>query len=500
MKPRLRPWHIAVAIAVFTFVVFGESIGHDWVEWDDQVNIYQNPVLNLPLGESLARFWRAPYFSLYMPVTYSFWALLASVAHLPQPIMSDGAGIYSLDPRVFHAAGVLLHVVNALLVFVLLRRWADQTAAGIGALFFSVHPVQVEPVVWVTGMNNVLSATFGLLALIQYVSFAHAENRRCAARHYGVAFLCCVLALLAKPTAVALPFLALVLDYWAVGRPLRRVAPAILPWLAAAYLCILLTRGAQFPDPTPVNSVFWTRPFLVADSLAFYTLKVALPLRLGIDYGRTPAFVLEQAVRGGAVLWLIPLALTAVAWRQRGARPLLWTAWAIFCLALVPTSGLVSFYFHAFSLVADRYLYLALLGPALGLAVLMSGRGTGAKSAVCAVLVVLGVWSAFVGLNWSNSFTLFSQALKVNRRSWVAHTNYGGALKRRGDDAGALREFHAALEVNPSFAPARYALGVLLLKQGNSKAARTEWTNILREQPHFENARRALNNLSQEGK
>lgn len=502
MKSRFQPWHIGVAVALITLLVFGESIGHDWVAWDDQENVYRNPWMNPPRGESFARFWSGPYFSLYMPVTYSFWTLLAYVAALPNPVMTDGTGVYSLNPQMFHAASVLLHVINTLLIFVLLRRWADDIPAGLGALLFGIHPVQVEPVVWVTGMNNVLSATFGLLALTQYLKWAQgqgaSEKTRSSPRHYVVALICCVLALLAKPTAVALPLLVWALDHWAIKRPAQKVTFSLLPWLGAAVLCVLLTRNAQVPGGTPVHSPLWARPLLVTDSLAFYTLKTALPLQLGIDYGRTPDFVLNQAVRGGVLYWLVPIVLTIVAWRARMARPLLWVSWAIFCLALLPTSGLVPFYFHEISLVADRYLYLALLGPALAVSVLLTKYGARAQLSMAALLLICGVWSVFTSLSWSNSFTLFEQALAVNPRSWVAHTNYGDVLSRRGDVSGATQQFRAALEIHPSFAPARYNLGVLLLKQGDKAAARAQWTSLLQEHPDYAPARRALDNLSRE--
>ncbi|MDQ3813328.1 MAG: tetratricopeptide repeat protein, partial [Armatimonadota bacterium] len=138
----------------------------------------------------------------------------------------------------------------------------------------------------------------------------------------------------------------------------------------------------------------------------------------------------------------------------------------------IPVLGLTPFKFQAFSTVADRYLYLSMLGPSLGLAwVLAVHRHRIVQGVTLFGLFWLGWGAAFQTLHWSNTLTLFQHALEVNPRSALAHYNLGNALERGGAIRGAMDHYAAAIRVHPHYASAYFNLGGLLAEQGQTQAA-----------------------------
>ena len=176
---------IGLLLVLITAAVFHDTLQAGFVRWDDGMHVYANPFLHPISVSNAARFWAAPYQNLYVPVSYSLYALLAAMAHLPAPVPTiDGLWV-DLNPRVFHGASLLLHLANVLLVFALLRRLlpsprtaGSDWAAGAGRLLFAVHPVQVESVAWISEMRGLLSGLFSLLALHAYLRYSESRSRR----------------------------------------------------------------------------------------------------------------------------------------------------------------------------------------------------------------------------------------------------------------------------------------------------------------------------------
>ena len=418
---------------------FGRVVGHEFSSWDDLVNVVANPHVDPPSLEGTLFFWRHAYMDMYIPVTYTLWALLARIA---------------LEPWLFHAASLLVHAAAALAAFGLLRRLVrDDRAACAGALLFALHPVQAESVGWMSGMKDLLAGLFGLLALARYVDFA-AGRREGATRAgaYLAALLFYLVALLSKPSAVAVPILAAILDLGVVRRTAREVARALAPFLAIALGWILLTRHVQ-----PAAGVFVPpleqRPLVALDALAFYFRKLCLPLSLAPDPGRDPAWVLEQGrpwLSALVLLAVVALLLALVRWGKTGAARTAAVGTGLFVAGVAPVLGLVPFDFQRYSTVADHYLYLPMIGPALGLAWVLSRRaGHAAFLAAGGLLAILGLVSAVQVGVWKDDLTLYRHTIAVNPRSWVAHDNLGSALATRGRTLEALPEYEAALAINP---------------------------------------------------
>jgi len=378
---------------------------------------------------------------MYIPAVYTTWWTLALVARDPAP--AEGAP--SLRPWVFHAANVLVHAINAVTVLAILRMLVQRPwAAFAGAVLFAVHPLQVEPVAWATGMKDLLAGMLALLAIYQYIRFASPGKRK--SLHYTFATVLLIAALFAKPAAIVVPFIAAILDLFVIGRPLDRVLKSVGLWLLLIVPCMIWTAKVQ-PVPEMIAPPLWARPLIAADAIAFYLYKLVWPMRLGIDYGRFPEMVISK----GWIwfTWIVPAALTAVIVMLR--RRWLSAAGLIFVAGVLPVLGLVPFTFQSNSTVADRYVYLSMLGPALAVAFGLAAYPGIACRIVPVILVLLALQAALQCRTWRNAEALMHHALDVNPRSPFANNNYGGAVFAQGQYEEADRRFEAAVAARPNY-------------------------------------------------
>ena len=383
---------------------------------------------------------------LYAPATFTLWAGVAYLAYSPTPLRADDIGEYSLHPQPFHAVSLALHLINVLLVFLLLRVLLghDWAAAG-GALVFAIHPVQVEPVAWISATNNLLSGAFSLLALWQYLVWRQTRSATPTERfgwlRYVFATICFALALLSKPSAATLPIIALILAIWQSSHESRaewrKIIFSLLPWLAMAAAILLVVRSVQQELAPDAITALWQRPFIAGDALAFYLWKVLVPLNYISHYGRTPQWVMSHW--WGYVNWLGPAFLALLIWQlhrklQNAFSRALVGGALIFLVTVSPMLGFVPYYFHSISIVADRYLYFSMLGPALALAGALTccfnlRQPTQAKRII---LTLCGLWFLLLGYQtyrqtayWQSSNTLWSHLLQVNPSSSAAYAQLG---------------------------------------------------------------------------
>src|SRR4051794_26464091 len=114
------PKWLGWALAAVVVATFAPSISNQFAPLDDQLTIWGNPRLNPPQfnSEGVLWYWAHPSLGLYMPLTYTAWGVLAKASYVPTP---DEQEVF-LDPRVFHAASVLVHALSTLGVWLLLRR------------------------------------------------------------------------------------------------------------------------------------------------------------------------------------------------------------------------------------------------------------------------------------------------------------------------------------------------------------------------------------------
>ena len=466
---------------------FAPAVTSDFVNYDDDKHLTGNARMNPPTLANAAKYWTDArgFFGLYIPVTYTAWTLVAQLAYRPATSSSPA----SLNPDVFHIANLLLHACSSSVVFLILRTLLSRSArsdiaAALGALLFALHPVQVEPVVWASGFRDVFGGLLALLTVLQYVRYLQAAAPAARRKHYGLALSIFVLALLAKPTAVVVPIILAILDAFLIRRSARQLARSLLPMLLLAIAAAGLARFTQpstlLTDPAPLH---W-RPIVASDAIAFYLFKLIWPVSLGADYGRTPRFAVQHG--HAALTWLAPAALLAVAVLLRRRLPMLVVGLLIFLTGLLPVLGMITFDFQEISTVADRYLYLPMLGVALAVAgLLLRSPSRTVWAAASVLLLALAARTFAQARTWHDTHSLFTHALRVNPRSWLAYTNLGVA---ETDPRVAEKLLRRAIELKPDYADAHIDLGTVLAEQKRVPEAAHEFEIAAKLRPDIADA------------
>ena len=548
------PHTVAALLVVVTLAVFWQVHSHEFVLWDDGLHVYENPYLQALTFDNIRVFWREPYAELYIPLTYTLWALTAAVA---RGISASTTGGVPFAPQFFHTLNLLVHLLSVLVVWRILRLLLGRVmgerqrtatsppltrvewAAGGGALLFAIHPIQVEAVAWVTGFKDVLCGFLVYVALWQYLCYARGEGpplmRRPSADavagngpdrpaptqsrqveatasgkaardkaspalgRYGLATGAFVLALLAKPAAVVVPVLAWVLDVWGWPQTWRHRKLALLTWLGLAVLWGLFTSLKVQPAASgSFIPPLWERPLIAGDAVGFYLSKLGIPFWLGPDYGRSPEWLLAQwwhwftgLVPWGLALWL---------WYKRTRVSWLVAAAGVLVAGLLPVLGLVPFAFQAYSTVADRYIYSAMLGPALALAAAIVQMAQGPAHirqrwlAVGAVVLlgVLGTRSAWQAHYWHDTVALFEHELAVHPESFMAHNALGMVMAEQNRLPEAIHYYTEAIRLWPRNSAAHYNLGNALSRQGKPQEAIEQYMEVLRLKPNSAEAHNRL--------
>jgi Flp pilus assembly protein TadD len=468
-------------LAAATFLAYLPALSSGFV-FDDDVYIIENAALGSRGG--LMQIWLTPTaLPQYYPVVFtSFW-----VEH----------HIWGNVPLGYHAVNVALHIVNAILVWVVLRR-LEVKGAFLAAAIFALHPVHVESVAWVTERKNVMSGMFSLLALLAWWRFL---DRR-SWRSYALVLSLFTCAMLCKTMAVTLPFVFLLLVWGKEPSGWRRELRWVWPLLLVAVALGLVTAWREHVEKAinvlPHLSVL-DRSLIAGRALWFYAEKLLWPTDLAFIYPRwTVDSGSPWAYAFPAAALLVPVCLWY--WRQRvGRAPLV--AVVFFALTLSPVLGFANFNFQSLSYVADHFQYLASIGViALAAGVVTSFferlgstyRWLGVVGAGM-LLCVLGVLTWRQCHIYASEETLWLDTLAKNPLSAAAHYNLGRERARQGRLDEAEVSLRAALRIEPDSELLHNNLAVLLSREGRLDEAIEQVAEAVRLNP---NAAETQSNLA----
>lgn len=464
---------LAGLIAVLVGVVFLPVLDNGFILFDDPTYVTANGFVRQGLS--------------LRTLTWAFhtfhatnWHPLAWISHLAD------VSLFGLDPRGHHLTSLLLHAGNAALVFLVLQRLtgARLPAAITGALF-GLHPAHVESVAWVAERKDVLAAFFWLLALAAYVGFA----RRRSPGRYAALLALFALSLLAKPMAISLPFVLLLLDYWPLGRFERRpsdgkrartwLAPVVekIPLFALAIADGVVTVMAQ----SSLGDLS-SRPSNAIVSGVRYLGTLVWPVDLAAFYPLPPGGIpLEMAAASLVLL----VAITAVSVVLARRQPVLAMGWFWYLITIAPVIGVVQVGLQA---RADRYLYL----PSIGLLFLFGWtaravvRKRWAAFVAALFVVVLAMLAAATRQQiayWHDNRTLFGRALAVTSGNWMALHLLSQEEAAAGQPEEAFRLEQAALRINPTYGDGWNHLGTLLAAAGRLTEATTAYREAVQHSP-----------------
>jgi tetratricopeptide (TPR) repeat protein len=505
---------VCLFLALAVWAVFGQTLRYEFVNYDDDIYVYDNPAITqgLSLHGVVWTFTHADGPSEWLPLT-------AISRMLDWQLYGPNAGGH-------HLTNVLFHGATTILLFLVLRKmtgtmWRSAFVAAV----FAIHPLRVESVAWVTERKDVLSGLFFMLTLWMWARYAQKRSRvegresnagaaswaldpRRWTLDYYLALAFFALGLLSKTMLVTLPFVLLLLDYWPLNRLSTSVPRAPRPlfyaWLGLILekVPFLLLSGAACVTTvlTQKHEILaaqgLTFPWRIGNALvayADYLGHMIYPVGLALIYPHSGTYLSVWRV-GLSVLVLFIISTGIMAGRRK--HPYLLTGWLWYLGMLVPVIDIMQV---GDQVRADRYAYL----PQIGLYILMvwgvvelcgSWRyRRAAMGSVAGVILASLLAGAYVQTAyWKNSVSLWTHTLAYTPQSSVAHCNLGIALADQGKLDEAIQHFDRALQLNPDDAKALNNLGKVLTTQGKLDEAIQYFDRALQLNP---DDAKALNNL-----
>ncbi|HEY3065207.1 MAG TPA: tetratricopeptide repeat protein [Methylomirabilota bacterium] len=496
----LTQYLLPAALAVLAFLVFAPALWNGFVEWDDDVNLLRNTQYR-GLGWAQLR-WMLTTILMghYIPLTWFTFGLDFTM--------------WGMDPFGYHLTNLILHAANTALVYLVARRLLSRAtslreprlgiAAATASVFFAVHPLRVESVVWVTERRDVLSGFFFLLAVLTYlVSTDHTGGRKRWFLAAGAASF--ALALVSKSITMTLPLVLVLLDVY----PLRRLGGdqgwtgprARLVWIEKLPFFVLGAAGAAVSYYAVYANAFLTpltryplpaRIAMTLYSVAFYVAKTALPLGLSPMY-ELPAHLDPWELRfvASALFVMLVSTVTLVLWKRSPAGLAVWLYYGI---VLGPVTGFIH---SGHQLAHDRYSYLSCLGWALlvGGTVGVVLRATARRrvrpffavlAGVAGIVWLVGLAFLTVRQNeaWRDTERLWLYALQADPTCAVCHSNLGAYLVNQNMVEPALQHLHRTIELRPERLKTHGNIGLALLKLGRVEEAIPRFRLALEEDPY----------------
>lgn len=473
-------WALIVLLTGLVFSAYFPALRGGFV-WDD--NFYAaNPVLAEP--GSLIKIWTLqPAGSMY----YREFPLVYTTLWVERRL-------WGLDPTGFHVVNVTLHVMNAVLVWLVLRCLAVP-GAWLAAAIFALHPLQVESVAWLSERKNVLCGLFFLSAALAYIRFEDGKGQR----WYWGALALFAGACLSKPIAVVLPLVLLLLR-WARGRrtgsrELIRVAPFFV--LAFGVGILTLVAEATVIGGEHQRAEFSLSPLqrilCAARSFWFYPEKLFLPVDLAFSYER---WSFDVGDPGQWLRVIATVAAAAAAWRfrERVGRKVL-AGLGYYAISIAPVLGFVNLYTFRYAYVADHYQYLASLGL---IAVVVGSLATAIRrddvgwtrpfrkhrrwvEGVLVVVVLAPLWAATwrQAHDYESAETLLRNTVRKSPGSSMARNELAFIHYRRGELEQAEMQLREAIRLTPDDAEPHANLGLVLAASGKLDEAASHYRRAL---------------------
>ena len=468
-------------LAVITLALYNPVSRHPFINYDDDRYVTENPHVRAGLT------WDSVGWA-FTSTEQGNWHPLAWISH------EVDVSLFRLNPAGHHFTSVLLHALNAILLFLLLVRATGRAGPSLFvSLLFAVHPINVESVAWVAERKNVLCTFFFLLTLIAYGWY----SRKPCWQRYLVMAVGFGAALASKPMAVTLPFVLLIWDYWPLGRvrcadsssahsmppySWARLMSEKIPLFALSAASVVITVYAQRAGGA-VRSIaqfsFGVRVENAICAYGMYLWKMVWPMRLALVYPHPGDSLAAWRV---ALFTLVLIGITAAVYRLCGRRYLP-VGWLWFLGTLVPVIGLVQVGDAA---MADRYAYIPLIGIflmiAFGAADFAAARNIGvvwqAAPAITVTILLALLCHRQIGY-WESSESVWAHALAVTQNNFIAEDNLGGALVMEGNADQAFPHFEAASRINPQDAMSRMNIGAYLQSHGHVDEAITQYKTAI---------------------
>lgn len=458
-----------MALIVSAVVVYAQVINYDFINYDDPYFITENQQVKNGLSTD--------------GIIWAFTSKDGIVNPLAWLSHMLDVQLFGLNPGMHHLISLLFHIMNTILLFFIFYRWSHHFPASASVAFiFSVHPLNVESVVWLAERRNVLSMFFFLLTIGAYGYYV--KNPKTT--RYLTVVLFFIFALMSKPMVITLPIVLLLLDYWPLGRisagsgesrylniigRLKEKLPLIILSLLSAGITLYVAKvkgSVVSVESLPIS----VRMANVISSYVVYIKKLIWPSDLAVFYPYSAHLLPSWQV---VLYGLILAGMTFLAISQGKRRPYILVGWFWYLLTLIPVIGLVQ---AGEQSVADRFMYL----PMIGLLIIAFwglfeiGDRWNMKRLIPALVTLLILLPLIVAAHnqtahWKNSIQLFDHANEVTRDNYSAHLSLGNAYAEQGKFETAVTHYEKVLEIRPLNVKAHGNLANALMALGRESQA-----------------------------
>jgi tetratricopeptide (TPR) repeat protein len=505
-----------IAIFLIVLLIYIPALNNSFVNWDDNLYVYENSHIDTLNFKFLYWMFTALYEANWHPLTWLSHAI-------------DYA-LFGLTPLGHHLISLILHGINTFLVFLLviqlmIREHAmghkapsppasslqhpaqSLIAAATTALLFGIHPVHVESVAWVAERKDVLCAFFFLVTLGAYSVYATAADTSKRRVWFTGCLILFAASLMAKPMAITLPLVLLLLDLY----PLRRItlSPVThtmnlsvllekIPFFLLSLVSGIFTFMAQHAGGAVASMARMPLRFRLLNamhSLLFYVGKMIWPSGL-VPFYPFPSDISILNPHYGVPAILAAVITAMSIWMLRRQRYVLFTTWAYYVITLLPVSGMIQVGSQA---AADRYTYLpsvsifllAGIGVAQSYALLIRRKKAMLSGGLLVALlfIVLGYLTVQQIRVWQHSETLWAYvARSFPGRVPMAHNNLGMAYEKRGMYDNAVSEYKKAIAIDPFFEDPHINLGTFYYARGMYERAAAEYEKAIAINPRAADA------------
>ncbi len=468
-----RPFWLAFSLAV-SFIVMAPNINNDWVNWDDEAFVQNNPLVTDLSIEQV----KEVFTSIdnndnggYIPLVILSWSIDYTIS--------------GHNSNVFHTTNVLLHLANVWLVFAFIYLLTGRIDISvITAILFGIHPTQLEPVAWVSARKDLLYGLFYLAGLITYIKYIRQDRARTK-----WLFLLCLLffvgSILSKAMAVTFPITLIIIDFFEKRKDYLSALLEKLPFLilSVVFGLLAMTGQKQAGAVDDIQNISFVESFFVGCyGLVVYVFKAICPIHLS-SYHPYPYAPLQDlpwylyASSIGAALFVIT-AFVALRMNRKLAFGMLFFLCSIVLV--------LQFFPVGIAIVAERYTYLANIGlfflvasGIVAIATHFKAKRNMVYAAVAVYLTILGTITFKRTDVWENSETLWSDVIKKYPNDFLAYNNRARHYASIGQDDLALQDYSSALQFHQASFQTYTDRGFIYLNRGDFENALSDFSSVI---------------------
>ncbi|MFH1790648.1 MAG: tetratricopeptide repeat protein [Candidatus Omnitrophota bacterium] len=479
----LLPFFLIAAIGV---IVYSNSLGNAFI-WDDNAFVIKNDFIKAP------GLWRS-YFTDRRALAGTG---LAGDNYRPVLILSYALdyALWKLNPFGYHAVNMVLHIINALLVFWLISVIAGRRGIGVFAtLIFLVHPIQTEAVTWISGRADVLFLFFYLLSFALYLCY----RKRGGAVFYVIGCVFYLCSLLSKEMAVTLPLVLYMYDRYYGRRGVFKGRALYAPFFltACVYMLVRFVALGRVSQCGYWGGSVAAAMFTMVKGVAYYIRLLLYPVGQCADYLTFPVSRTFDPAVMVSVSGII-MALAAGGWLLKRVRVASFGIFFFF-VTLLPVMNIIPIKIS----IAERFLYLPSVGYAMALGgmlgfMLLRYRHRIFEKTVI-IFLEIGLIAAFSALtmernnDWANETVFFEKVAEKYPDNWKARHNLAVLYLKCGDVKNARKAVCALLAVYPDSVKTREALAEYCAASGKGRQALDEYARILESDPGNLGARKNI--------